>query len=546
MREPGVVSPWRTTVLAALAAPLTLAGATTAAWAIDTRGDHSVRRGVVVAGTDVGGKSETAVRSKLERVATSFATTAVVIAEGNHRISTTAGKIGLTVDIPGTAAAVLSTGRHDPGPLAPLRWAKALVSDRPVGVRLQLDRTVAAATIVRLEGPRIKPAIEPKLAVKDGQVATVPGVNGDGLNVDAVLDAIPTSVADPTSTIRIDGASHTARPTIGDSTIDALAARANEVTKGKVQVQAGSTRVTLSGTELRPGFAAVIGPGGPELTLDPSLVSRLLDAASPAATANPTGVTFTQANGQMTPVAGHDAVACCAPDAAQRIVAGLLAGQTTITVPATTLTTAQGVQWASTLGVRQIVGQFTTHHPAGQPRVKNIHRLADIVRGTLIPPGQTFSVNGFVGQRTVAKGFVVAPVIDEGQFSTDVGGGVSQFATTLFNAAFFAGLDIPDHKAHSIYISRYPFGREATLAYPSVDLKIRNNTPYGVVIWPTYTESSLTVQLWSSPFALGVQTAQNKSSGCGRITTTRTRTFVDGHSDQQTYVANYNCNPPKE
>ena len=248
----------------------------------------------------------------------------------------------------------------------------------------------------------------------------------------------------------------------------------------------------------------------------------------------------------MTPVPGKDATVCCATNAPQVARRCRARRQEAATLDTRTLTAAEAANQAASLGVQQVVGEFTTHHPAGQPRVINIHRIADLTRGAYIAPGATFSVNDFVGKRTTAKGFVVAPVIDEGEFSTDVGGGVSQFATTLFNAAFFGGLDIPEHKAHSIYISRYPFGREATLAYPSVDLKIQNNTPYGVVIWPTYTDSSLTVQLWSTPFATGAQTAQNKSSGCGPISTTRTRTFVDGHTDQQVYDANYTCNPPKE
>jgi vancomycin resistance protein YoaR len=111
----------------------------------------------------------------------------------------------------------------------------------------------------------------------------------------------------------------------------------------------------------------------------------------------------------------------------------------------------------------------------------------------------------------------------------------------LFNAAFFAGLDIPAYKAHSKYISRYPFGREATLAYPSVDLKIRNNTPHGVVIWPTHTPTSITVDLWSTRYARGEQTAQNKSSGCGSVATERTRTFLDGRVEKDTFRANYDC-----
>jgi len=209
-----------------------------------------------------------------------------------------------------------------------------------------------------------------------------------------------------------------------------------------------------------------------------------------------------------------------------------------------TVTAAEGVEWANTLGVKEVVGEFTTQHPCCAARVTNIHKMSDLTKGIIIAPGETFSANDTVGRRTKEKGFVSAPVIEQGKFEEDFGGGVSQWATTTFNAAFFAGLDIPEHKAHSIYISRYPFGREATLAYPSVDLKIKNNTPYGVVIYPTYTNTSITVQLWSTRFAAGAQTAISKTSGCGDVTLTRTRVFVDGRTDTDKFKANYNCNPP--
>ena len=111
----------------------------------------------------------------------------------------------------------------------------------------------------------------------------------------------------------------------------------------------------------------------------------------------------------------------------------------------------------------------------------------------------------------------------------------------LFNAAFYGGLDIPEYQSHSIYIDRYPYGVESTISWGGPDLKIHNNTPYGVVIWPTYTNSSVTVQLWSTPYARGEQTAQNPTGGCGKVTTERTRTFVDGHTDKQNFHASYRC-----
>ncbi|MFP5326705.1 MAG: VanW family protein, partial [Acidimicrobiia bacterium] len=187
------------------------------------------------------------------------------------------------------------------------------------------------------------------------------------------------------------------------------------------------------------------------------------------------------------------------------------------------------------------IATFTTSHPAGQPRVQNIHRIADMLRGTVILPGETFSVNGTVGRRTKANGFVAAPVIEEGRFSEGVGGGISQFATTLFNAAFHGGLDFGEYQSHSIYISRYPYGREATLSYPHPDLQIKNTTPHGVLIWPEYTERTITVTLYSTRFATGEQTGQSESQrgNCTRVTTERTRTYVDGRTKVDQVFATY-------
>ncbi len=188
-----------------------------------------------------------------------------------------------------------------------------------------------------------------------------------------------------------------------------------------------------------------------------------------------------------------------------------------------------------------MVSEFTTPHPCCQPRVTNIHTISDRIRGTLIAPGRDL-----LGQRPHRaayhrEGYVPAPAIVDGEHVQDVGGGVSQFATTLFNAAFFAGLPIPEYKMHSEYISRYPYAREATMFYPTVDLQVTNDTPYGIVIWPTYNDTSVTVQLWSTPWARGEEAGKTKTSGCGSVTTTRTTTYPDGTQASDKFRANYRC-----
>ena len=104
-----------------------------------------------------------------------------------------------------------------------------------------------------------------------------------------------------------------------------------------------------------------------------------------------------------------------------------------------------------------------------------------------------------------------AGAIRDGQHVEEVGGGVSQFATTMFNAAYFAGLQIDSSQAHSEYFDRYPRGREATMGFPAPDVRFTNDTPYGIMIWTSYTDSSLTITLYSTPYARGEQTAITES-----------------------------------
>ena len=112
---------------------------------------------------------------------------------------------------------------------------------------------------------------------------------------------------------------------------------------------------------------------------------------------------------------------------------------------------------------------------AAQPRVTNIQRAAELLDGTILLPGKAFSLNQALGKRTVEKGFVSAPQIFNARLEEAVGGGISQVATTLYNAAFFAGIKLVAHQAHQFYISRYPMGREATVSWggPELDLPQR-------------------------------------------------------------------------
>ncbi len=201
--------------------------------------------------------------------------------------------------------------------------------------------------------------------------------------------------------------------------------------------------------------------------------------------------------------------------------------------------------------VDALLSTFTTHYVPGQPRVTNIRRIARSVDGTLIAPGRQFSLNGVAGERTKAKGYVEAPFIAEGnKLEPSVGGGVSQASTTIYNAAYFAGLRIDSHTPHSVFISRYPAGRESTLNFGSIDLLWTNDTDAPILVRATTTADAITVSLFGHDTGRRVraQSAPRKPvpGGDFSVVVTRVIRYGDGHVTREPYTTTYGIEQPSE
>ena len=154
---------------------------------------------------------------------------------------------------------------------------------------------------------------------------------------------------------------------------------------------------------------------------------------------------------------------------------------------------------ARRMGIKGLVGSYETIYGGEANRLHNVRLVAQLVDRTLVAPGATFSFNGATGERTADKGFLEAPVIINGELQTGLGGGVCQVSTTVFNAAFEAGLPITQRTNHALYISHYPTGRDATVNYPDLDLKFVNDTGHWLLLRTFVGSSSLTVALYGTP-----------------------------------------------
>jgi len=151
------------------------------------------------------------------------------------------------------------------------------------------------------------------------------------------------------------------------------------------------------------------------------------------------------------------------------------------------------------MGITGLVSSYETIYGGDPNRIHNVQLVAHLIDRKLIRPGGTFSFNQTTGERTADKGFLEAPVIINGELQTGLGGGICQVSTTVFNAAYEAGLEITSRTNHSLYISHYPLARDATVNYPDTDLRFVNDTPHWLLLRTFVGASSLVVNLYGTP-----------------------------------------------
>lgn len=518
------------------------------AYGLDAHGHKGrVARGVHLAGTDVGGKTPKALDGILANLDRTLGDAEVIVKLPSGASFTSNGHdMGLHLDEAATRAKVLAVGKHDSLPGRVFGWIETRLFGvhRRAALGVAADEGSIARTVALETGFPSAPPVEPTIAVgDDGRLHGRPGRPGTGIDVADLARNLPKAAAKGIP-IRVSAQDGTTNPRFTVAEADAVAAQAETLVHAPLIVRSGTASGLLSTATLRTLFIARPAGSTLEIGVDESAAAGAASQVLSAAGTPGHDATFdVQADGSVTIGPAATGTGCCDAAAGHLIAQALLGERPSggLDLPLTSTPPRITEELARTLGIKEQIGTFTTKYIPGQPRVTNIHRIADLVRGQVILPGQAFSVNDFIGPRTLDKGFVVDHVIEDGVFSEAVGGGISQFATTLFNAAWFGGLDFDEYQSHSIYISRYPYGRDATLNFTHPDLKLQNTTPYGVLLWPTYSDNSVTVTLYSTRFAAGTMTGQDKNpvGSCTRVVSHRLRTYVDGHTATDDTYATY-------
>ncbi|WP_435771873.1 VanW family protein [Nocardioides sp. SYSU DS0651] len=488
-------------VVAVVVALVLLAGGGYAA-AYAVAGDK-VPRGTSISGVDVGGQSRADAIEELEESFADRASQPIevsVAADGveDRTATLTPDEVGLSVDY---AASVDAAGGRD-------SWSPGRLWDYFTG-----GDDVDAVVVVdedRLDGKLDELSEGLGTPPKNGQVKftadgvdTVDPVPGDAIDRDAARDQLVEAYLGDQSEVELTVVE--AEPEIdAEDVAEAVEEFANPAMAEAVTLVFGKNEVRLRPRQYAKALAMEPEDGELVPVVDEKALAALVDDAT--ADGEPVDATVRLVKGKPKVIPAKPGVRFDPAEVAT-VFEGLLTapvgerrGEVEAEVEEADFTT----QEARDLKIVEKVSEFTTYYPHADYRNVNIGRAAELIDGTLLKPGEVFSLNGIVGERTAANGFTEGYIISNGILRKDLGGGVSQLATTAFNAMFFAGLKDIEHKPHSFYIDRYPVGREATVAWPTVDLRFENDTPYGVLVraWvkpSTWnSQGSVTVQMWST------------------------------------------------
>ena len=462
-------------------------------------------RNVSVAGLDVAGMTPDEALSIVQARQNAIYAKPVLFVVNGKTFQLEPSEMGLTVDVE-SAVASADTASDDgliSGLIPWLRSFTATTMDSPVVATVDTDAIDAVIEQWEREAIRV-PAFEGDIDVTAGVVRVEYPRAGLRIDREAARTVVEKAMVSGSSEVH-DIPLLDRPPALSNEDLDEAAATIERMIGRPAILTNALYDATLTVTQAELAAAVTVefiieSPARIDIGLDPEIIvasvgPRLAELEQP-----PVEV---QIDTNLT----TGAVSIVPPEYGQRVdpealapalsAAALVGGQGTLPMIADVapeITPEEVEAW----GPLSLVSQFRTDFPAGQPRVTNIHTIAKAVDGSIVMPGETFSINETVGRRTEAKGYVRDGAIINGEVyccdsPTNVGGGVSQFGTTFFNAVFFGGYEDIEHQPHSIYFKKYPEGREATLGYPHPDVVFRNNTDAPVIIRTSRTASSVSV-----------------------------------------------------
>ncbi len=269
---------------------------------------------------------------------------------------------------------------------------------------------------------------------------------------------------------------------------------------GVVTVKRGQSGQSKDVSDLQKVFLAAVKNGETEVSLtlqvknppDPDVESIYNEIYTA-----PQDATYTIADGKMTVTPGKPGVSIDKTEVANGLEAIKSGGSATFKIVTVNPTVTEETINAELFGA--VLGTFaTSYSTSSQNRSSNVELAASKINGTVLMPGEEFSYNKTVGERTAANGFKSAPVFENGETVQGMGGGVCQVSSTLYSAVLYAGLPVLERQNHSLVVSYVPKGQDATVAYGSIDFRFKNDTKGPIKISAKTAGKRIEISIWGA------------------------------------------------
>jgi vancomycin resistance protein YoaR len=500
---------------AALAAGLVVVLAVGVSTLLAGSPDH-LAAGTTIAGLDVGGLSVPAARARLERRADALARRPVTFSAGGRSFQLAPSQLGVR---PAWNAALREAADRGDGiaPIRGLRRIETRLRGADIQPRVEVYPSAVRYALAQIASSVDKPASNARLRRTGLSVSVVPEHSGLRLDRTAAYAMVVSALStlDREGPVRLPVMVDA--PKVTASQLGGALATARTALSAPVTLTLGSTRFRLPRwrvarlLDLPSHGETDLAIGGPAAT---KWIARLSDTVG----RDPRDATFRVVSGGITVVPSREGRALDVRATLRAIErAAFSPTNRTAALVVGSAEPSRTTADANAMGISGVVGSYTTTYGGTEGRLHNVTLVANLIDGTLVAPGARFSFNQTTGERNEAKGFEAAPVIINGELENGIGGGVCQVSTTVFNAAFEAGLSIERRTNHALYISHYPLGRDATVNYPDIDLVFTNDTDHWLLLRTFVGTGSLTVNLYGTPTGRRVETETAPLTADGKV-----------------------------
>lgn len=475
---------------------------------------------VQVAEMELGGRTEAETYNALDTIEINRLSRLARFTVDGNEVELEPGYTGLDIDEDAVVAAAMAVGREGNFANQFLFWLTNIFSTTEIELEGSFDDAAMEEIFDGWDTEVIGKPIQPgSVELEDGQLVAIYPQTGVGVDREQASQIVLETLLAEDS-ITADIPTETVEPLLTAADVDRALAEAQGMLAGPITLVYEGDQAVLDEGQLQQAFVSETVTNSPPRivnSFDPEVIDTFLDPIRSEFEAEPVNAEFRiNDDNTVSVIPGENGTRIDEGETAERLYEASQTDSRTTTLPIVEgaepeLTT----EYLEGLRVEHLVSQFTTYHSCCEPRVTNIQLMADAVDRTLVLPGETFSINNHVGERTVERGFVPAGSIVGGEIVDTVGGGTSQFATTFYNAVFWGGYEDVEHKPHSYYFSRYPEGIEATLFWRSIDVKFRNNREHAILIDTRYTDTSITVRFFG--FNHGRTLVGEQSGGQTRV-----------------------------